>query len=169
MSDKDIKIINAEKGDGKLTVKKEFKNEEMPQPQPASLGNTEVRNVGGNRGTIVVQGNPSAAPKFKFTFTNAPEGSGLLNTTFELAADEEKTFENLPYGTYTVAEEDTPDFQSEGSQWRVTLSVGHKEDTIVVTNYPKEPKTDFTAVKKWVGGKAEDHKKVTLSSFFSLA
>ena len=141
MSDTEIKVINAEKGDGKLTVKKAF--------------------------TAGQAGAPNApqgveAPKFKFKFTKAPEGSGLLNTTFELAVGEEKPFANLPYGTYAVTEDGNADFTVTGDK-EVTLSIADKDKTITLTNTPKKGETDFTAVKKWVGGKAEDHKKVTLT------
>ena len=95
MSDTEIKVINAEKGDGKLTVKKAF--------------------------TAGQAGAPNApqgveAPKFKFKFTKAPEGSGLLNTTFELVVGEEKPFANLPYGTYAVTEDGNADFTVTGDK-----------------------------------------------------
>ena len=141
MSDTEIKVINAEKGDGKLTVKKAFTAGQAGAPNAP-------------QGVV--------APKFKFKFTKAPEGSGLLNTAFELAVGEEKPFANLPYGTYAVTEDGNADFTVTGDK-EVTLSINEKEKTITLTNTPKKGETDFTAVKKWVGGKAEDHKKVTLT------
>lgn len=146
-----LNLTNKLKGDstdpgtdkaGKLTITKKLENE------PVALKSISMMRAPA----------PVASEPLKFSFkVTGPYG---YVKTFELAANESKTLENLAYGDYTVEETDTKGYKAEYSKAKETLTKENPSGYITVTNkniIPGENETndniiDVTVTKVWKGG-----------------
>ena len=122
---------------GKLTITKKLENEPVIKTQSNGMRRA-----------------PKQALKFSFKVTG-PYG---YEETFELAANESKTLENLAYGDYIVEETDAKGYTPEYSKAKETLTKDSPNGSITVTNKNKEstdpqnPNTniiDVTVKKVW--------------------
>lgn len=130
-----IIVTNKEKADGKLTLTKIFKESILRGESDAPKAEYKVKVIG-------------KSPYF--------EGVTVYEQEHVLEVGKPLLIENLPYGIYTVTEEEgyTPIFQPTSGE--VTISFENREAMLTVINENNET-TDFTATKVWKGGPKADH------------
>lgn len=128
----DNKLKSGTETGGKLTIIKFIQNQNIPER--SGLIRSAFRGM---------RGEPL---KFKFKVT----GPGGFNEEFELKAGEEKVFENLFFGEYTVIETESHGFVTSYSPsgGKVTITSTDKEKTVRVIN--KNKGGDTLNVKKTV-------------------
>ena len=159
-AEKDNWIVN---GAGTLNLTNKLKgdptNPDQPNPDTDKVATLTITKKLENEPVIKTQSNgmrraPKQALKFSFKVTG-PYG---YEETFELAANESKTLENLAYGDYIVEETDAKGYTPEYSKAKETLTKDSPNGSITVTNKNKEstdpqnPNTniiDVTVKKVW--------------------
>ena len=138
--EKDNWIVN---GEGTLNLTNKLKgdptNPDQPNPDTDKVATLTITKKLENEPVIKTQSNgmkraPQQALKFMFKVTG-PYG---YEETFELAANESKTLENLAYGDYIVEETDAKGYTPEYSKAKETLTKDSPSGTITVTNKNKE-------------------------------
>lgn len=145
-----ITVTNKEKADGTLTITKEFK------PLRSA-----VRSLAPSMKMAKL---PS---KFKLNIVGIGyDGkTEVYNKTKEISIGKTIKLDKLPYGTYTVTEENGEKhgviYKNDAGEDsnKVKVSIDNKNRSMILTNHPEEndERTSVTATKKWVNGPKSDH------------
>lgn len=139
-SDYDILISNTEKKLGKIKVVKNF-----------------VSSPDGGKTVLEGDENLASNPEYSFELKST---DGSYRQNFKLKAGEEKVFENLSYGDYTLKELNVPsnirvsyaddDISTSKTDGKVSLTIGEKEKKFTVTNTPTDISTELKVKKEWL-------------------